>query len=219
MKKFGAGIEHVDFDKPHETAQTINQFVKENTMGKIPSAVTPDSFGDETSVFLVNAISFKAKWCNRFRSFLTKSGEFHISKTDTAQVQFMENRSYFNYAVLDELNATALQMDYEESYLSFVVILLNTRVGLYELESRLKNYDLSKVTDQMTYKLVDVKLPRFKYECKMGMNEMFKRDDANLWGMLDPLIIGPPLFISNVIHKAVIEIDEDGTVAAAITGF
>ncbi|XP_055296672.1 serpin B3-like [Sitodiplosis mosellana] len=225
MKNFGAGIEPVDFDKPHETAQTINQFVKEKTMGKIPNAVKPEVFGGNTCVVLVNAISFKANWCRKFATGSTRTGDFYISESDTTQVQYMTHESYFNYTVLDELDATALQIGYKESEFSFVVILPNTRLGLSELESRLKNYDLSKVINRMSKKLVDVKLPRFKYEYevqlnsilqKMGMSEMFK-PKADLQGMLDPSMAGLPLIVSTVLHKAVIEVNERGTEATAFT--
>lgn len=175
VKKFGAGIEPVDFDNAYAAAQIINQFVEEKTLGKIPNAVTPDSFQPDTCVVLVNAIAFKAKWQKEFDSLSTEPGAFFTNQTDTAQVEYMNERNKFNYAVLDELNATALQMNYKNSDFSFVVILPNSHLGLYELESRLKNYDLSKVTNQMSNKDVILKLPRFKYEYKMELGPVLQK--------------------------------------------
>lgn len=174
--KFGAGAESVDFTKKDEIAQRINRTVEEKTMHKITNVVSPDIFDDEfLSIFLLNVISFEAKWSVPFRKCFTAKDDFFTSKTDTVSVQYMRDLRDSSYAVLDDLDATALKLDYKESAFSFVIILPNTRTGLYELETRLKDYDLAKVDDRMSTQRVDISIPKFEFDFEVHLNSLLQK--------------------------------------------
>lgn len=175
VKKFLSGIGSLDFAKATESAQTINHFVEEKTKEKIKDLIKPDMLSSDTRVVLVNAIYFKGNWEYQFDKEFTTEGDFYTSETDTVPVDFMHIKKKFNYAVLDDLDATALEMKYANSNFSFVIVLPNSRTGLSALETKLKNYDLAKITDEMHLQEVDVTIPKFKVEYEINLNEVLKK--------------------------------------------
>jgi len=171
----------------------------------------------------VNAIYFKGNWEYQFNKERTSEGDFYVSETEKVPVDFMRIKKHFNYGILEELDAQALEMKYANSNFSFVILLPNSRTGLSALESKLKDYDLSKISSQMFSQEVDVTIPKFKVEFEinlndalknLGMGEMFSKR-ADLSGILES---GEPLYVSDVVHKAFIEVNEEGSEAAAATG-
>ncbi|XP_055317899.1 antichymotrypsin-2-like isoform X3 [Sitodiplosis mosellana] len=223
VKKFQSGIDEMNFAENVASAKAINSFVEDKTKEKIKDLIKPDMLDALTRVVLVNAIYFKGNWEYQFNKESTTQGDFYISETDTVPVDFMYIKKKFNYAVLEELDATALEMKYANSNFSFVIVLPNSRTGLPALEAKLKNYDLAKITDQMHKHEVEVTIPKFKVEFeislndvlkKMGMSDMFSKSNADLSGLLES---PEPLYVSNVVHKAFIEVNEEGSEAAAAT--
>lgn len=223
VKKFFSGIDSLDFAKSDASAKTINQFVEEKTMEKIKDLIKPDMLSADTRVVLVNAIYFKGNWEYQFDKESTTEGDFYINESETVPVDFMHIKKKFNYAILEDLDATALEMKYANSNFSFVIVLPNSRTGLSALEGKLKNYDLAEITNKMHKQEVEVTIPKFKVEFeinlndvlkKLGMSEMFT-SRADLSGILETK---EPLYVSDVVHKAFIEVNEEGSEAAAATG-
>lgn len=174
VKKFRSGIESLNFANSAPSAQTINKFVEEETKDKIKDLIKPAMLDSETRLVLVNAIYFKGDWEYQFDKERTTEGDFFISETDTSRVDFMRIKKNFNYGVFDDLEATALEMKYANSNFSFVIVLPNSRTGLSALESKLKNYDLSKITSEMYSQEVDVMIPKFKVEFEINLNDVLK---------------------------------------------
>lgn len=173
-KKFDAGVESVDFSKAQETAQAINHFVEEKTKNKIKDAISSDTF-ENVIMVLLNVISFDAKWEIPFEGWHTEEGDFFLSRTDTVSVRYMKDRQKYNFAVLDDLDATALEMKYAGSDYSFVIILPNTITGLRELETRLKDYDLAKIDDQMSIQELEVFIPKFEVKFQFDVNAILQK--------------------------------------------
>lgn len=175
VKKFLSGIDSLDFEKNVESAQTINRFVEEKTKEKIKDLIKPDMLNADTRLVLINAIYFKGNWEYQFDKDRTNEGDFYVGESETVKVDFMHIKKKFNYAVLDKLDATALEMKYANSNFSFVIVLPNSRTGLSKLESELKNYDLAQITNKMHNTEVEVTIPKFKIEFEINLNEVLKK--------------------------------------------
>ncbi|XP_055315353.1 leukocyte elastase inhibitor-like isoform X2 [Sitodiplosis mosellana] len=197
-KQFFSGVEPVDFVRNIDTAKTINDYVKQKTIEKIQEFVTPEMFDESTRLFSVNTIYLKSKWAKPFNKGETFKGDFYINENEKVIVDFMFTKCKCPMAILDDLDSTALSLPYANSSLSFVIVLPNNRTGLQALESQLANYDLSRIN------------------YSMGMRSMFGRN-ADLGGLFNPPF-GKNLYVADVLHKAIIEINEMSTEVAAATG-
>lgn len=222
VAKFKSGVESLNFAEAEKSAETINHFVSEQTNGKIKDVVKSDQLDPKTRSVLVNAIYFKADWKQRFSSSDTRKSDFYNSGTDKVSVDFMYMDTGFDFANLEDLDAQVLEMKYAESNASFGIILPNQRTGLTTLETRFKDYDFTKITDKLRETRVEVKIPKFRIEYEielndvlenMGITEIFS-NGANLRDLLNS---DEQLTISRVIHKAFIEVTERGTEAGAST--
>lgn len=178
VKKFSSGIEALNFADAAPSARHINKFVEEKTKDKIKNLIAPDMLSGDTRVVLVNAIYFKGNWEHQFNKDRTYEGDFFVSETEKTTVEFMTMKKKFNYVVLDKLDATALEMKYAHSNFSFVIVLPNQRSGLAALEKKLRDWDLTKLTNDMYPQEVDVTIPKFKVEFEINLNDVLKKVTA-----------------------------------------
>lgn len=174
VSKFKSGVESVNFADAKKSADTINRFVEAHTNGQIKDLFKPDQLSSDTVSVLVNAVHFKGDWEKPFHSPLTRKLDFYNSETESSKVDFMIMDSTFNAAHLNELDATALEMKYANSNISFVIVLPNSRTGLFALEAKLKDYGLTKVAEQLKRQRFDVEIPKFKVEFDINLNNVLK---------------------------------------------
>ncbi|XP_046810747.1 serine protease inhibitor 42Dd-like isoform X2 [Lucilia cuprina] len=219
---FQSQAENVDFTQSEAVAKQINNWVAQQTENKIQDLLTPDAVNGDTSAVLVNAIYFKGKWLNPFSEITTSKADFHLNSKQKLEVDTMYTDDRFGYVELPELKATALEMPYENSELSMLIILPNEIEGLEKLEENLKGLDLNDITSKMSVESVDVFLPKFRIEFdidlkeplkKMGMSSIFS-SSANFSALFDT---STPQKISDVKHKAFLDVNEAGSEAAAAT--
>lgn len=172
--KFFTQVESIDFRRNSTAAaQLINDFVSEKTKGKITEIVTPELLGGETVVFLVNSIYLKSIWRQPFSRDYTHRGPFYISDTETVDVDFMLlMKKKVWHTTVEELDSTALGLDYANSSLSFIIILPNNPTGLPMLETRLQKFNLPKIIDNMTFEERVVTIPKFKVESEFQMKDI-----------------------------------------------
>ncbi|MEW6105793.1 MAG: serpin family protein [Bacillota bacterium] len=222
-KYYGAGFKEVDYvdDGNREQArQMINEWVEAKTNDKIKDLIQPDDLSALTRLVLTNAIYFKGKWEIQFEPEATKPMPFRISAKEKADVPMMHQVAKFNYAENDQ--AQILEMPYTGGALSMVVLLPKPGYELARLEGMLRPEVLQSWISRLSREKVEVFLPRFKLERRfllnkelqdLGMIDAFDEVAADFSGMAP----GRDLYISRVIHKAFVEVNEEGTEAAAAT--
>lgn len=175
VKKFDSEVQSLEFTKNIESAKTINNWVEGKTNNKIINLIDAGSLNEDTRIVLVNAIYFKGKWQNEFNKNRTAIDKFYTNENKFIETEFMHAKDYFNYANIDELDATALELKYADSDISFIIILPNKRDGLNALEEKLSNYDISGIKEKMEEFEVDVTIPKFKIEYQVELVDTLKK--------------------------------------------
>ncbi|XP_067253561.1 leukocyte elastase inhibitor-like isoform X2 [Chanodichthys erythropterus] len=227
---YEAGLEKVDFKTKSEAARvTINKWVEKKTQEKIKDLVPQGAVNAMTRLVLVNAIYFKGNWEKKFPKEATRDAQFKINQNRTKPVKMMHQKDQFPLAFIPEMNCQVLELPYVGKNLSMLIILPNEMeddtTGLQKLEKALTYEKLMEWTkpSNMRQQEVRVSLPRFKMEEKydmksllisMGMEDVFDTQKVNLSGMSS----NNDLVLTKVIHKAFVEVNEEGTEAAAATG-
>ncbi|KTF89333.1 hypothetical protein cypCar_00023646, partial [Cyprinus carpio] len=196
---------------------------------KIKDLLPQGSIDEMTRLVLVNAIYFKGNWEAKFRKKATRDGQFKLNKTQTKPVKMMYQKPEFPLASIPEMNSQVLELPYVGKNVSMLIILPNEiqdeTTGLQKLEKALTYEKLMEWTrpEIMHQQEVEVSLPRFKMEetydmksllISMGMEDVFDEQKVNLSGMSP----SNDLVLTKVIHKAFVEVNEEGTEAAAATG-
>lgn len=171
---FKSGISSVNFGNPVETVRIINEYIHAQTHGMIKNLYKPDMINPDTQAVLVNAVYFKGNWETRFDTRGTKEEQFYVSETDTVQANFMHKRNYFNYGVLEDLQASVLEMNYANSNLSFLAILPFSRTGLPALQRHLDNYKVDQISNRLQQHMIDVSIPKFKIDFTLNANNVLK---------------------------------------------
>ncbi|XP_055601008.1 serine protease inhibitor 42Dd-like [Uranotaenia lowii] len=220
---FRSEVEAVDFAENETAAKTINRWVEQKTNDKIKNFITPNTVNQSTLMVLVNAIHFKGSWTHPFETWNTMPAPFWTTATESVEVSMMHLKKKFKYGVFDELNMSALEMTYSDSDVSMLILLPNDRDGLVKLEENILNIDVGDILGKMYKEEVNVALPKFKIEFdvelsetlkKLGMGKMFS-GDADFSDLFEQ---SESLCVSKIVHKAFIEVNEEGVEAAAATG-
>ncbi|XP_031846473.1 leukocyte elastase inhibitor isoform X3 [Nomia melanderi] len=218
---FRSTTELVNFGQSAEAANKINSWVKENTKDRIDGIVSSSDLTDDTALVLVNAIYFKGKWKNKFDPMLTKEMPFHVNGKTVKQVPTMYKQNNYKYGVLSQMNAKFIEIPYQGDGMSMVIVLPDEINGLAEVERKMKDVNLNDILRQGYDRDVQLFFPKFKIESKIDLNSPLQQlgltdaftSSANFSGIADS-----PIAISKVIQKAFIEVNEEGSEAAAATG-
>ena len=215
-KYYRASVTTLDFGRP-DAITTINDWVAKNTNGRIKQIVS-ELRADEFLV-LVNAIYFKGNWTKEFDPKLTAPREFYLA-SGTAQRRMMNRDDRFRYKEDDAMQAVVLP--YGDERLNMYVFLPREKGGLARLISSLGSSSSSLFSD-FAEKKGTVVLPRFKIEFEQSLNAALKQ--LGMGTAFTPAadfskMVVPPhtAAISDVLHKTFIEVNEEGTEAAAVTG-
>lgn len=232
-----AGLTTLNFKANPDAARAlINQWVEYKTHTKINDLLPTNSITKETGLVLTDAIYFKGQWAAPFNPVQTgrnRPGQpFYVTSGKSVQPAFMRVRSEFPYFENDEIQAISLpyktiqeRSENGAPDVSMVIILPKKRDGVAALEKKITPESLARWTSGLVNAEIAVTLPKFEIICptkltgtlqRMGMEDAFSPERARLDGISTP----PPgykLFISDVFHKAFINVDENGTEAAAAT--
>jgi len=219
---YGGKVTNLDFiGESEKSRKTINTWIEDHTNNKIKDLIPQGALNACTELVLTNAIYFKGTWVKQFDKKETQDEDFRTSSGQTVKVPMMRSTgddAKFNYAETDKIQI--LEMDYEGEDLS-MLILLPKGDKLGDLEETITPEKLSGWRKMLNEQRVDIYIPQFKFETKyfmvetlteMGMPTAFN-SGANFSGMDGTT----SLFIQNVIHQAFVEVNEEGTEAAAAT--
>ncbi|KFP74302.1 PREDICTED: serpin B12-like, partial [Acanthisitta chloris] len=197
---------------------------------KIKELFAPGVIDGHTLLVLVNVIYFKASWEHKFEEQKTVEKDFKLNQNKRKPVQMMYQKGKFKLGYIEEVGAQILELPYAQKSLSMVILLPGDTAdgsvsGLEQIESTVtsENLMLWASSEQMFESTVEVYLPRFKLEDtfnlnevlqEMGMTDIFTESKVDLSAMS----FAKSLVLSNVVHKTYMEVNEEGTEAAAGTG-
>jgi serpin B len=219
-KYYGGTLKSVDFAGNTEGARVeINTWVEDHTAKMIRDLIPRGALDTDTPLVLTNAIYFKGTWASQFKPLFTKDAPFNVSKTVKVQTPMMHQTGHFRF--IKEDGVEAIELPYEDDDLSMIAILPDGDID--KMGAGLSLDQIKQLCVDMFSQDVDVILPRFKMEAGysmgpmlsgMGMPDAFSVKLADFSGMSGR----PNLYIGKVIHKARIEVNEEGSEAAAATG-
>ena len=227
-ENYGAGVRPMDFmTMPEESRLTINDWVADRTEDRIKDLIPQGVIDEFTRLVLTNAIYFNAKWRYTFDESSTLMRPFHLLDGGEVHVQMMMSEpEYFGYASGEGYQA--VDLPYAGGGLS-MTILLPDEGRFKEFENSIDAVLVGRILEDIEGPLVELTMPRFEFESqfmlvetleKMGMPNAFDDRASDFSGMDGTSCFAgdvPCLLISDVIHKAFVSVDEEGTEAAAAT--
>src|SRR5574340_1100303 len=221
---YGAGMQAVDYANPEKARKTINKWVEDETKDKIKDLIPEGAIDPMTRLVLTNAIYFKAGWQYTFDENETHDQPFTLLDGSQVDTPMMQQTAGFEYVKGDGYEA--VELPYEGRKFEMIIIL--PEAGAFaDFEQSLDAAKLQSILNMFPSEAlprqIDLTMPKFKVEssfglagtlAEMGMPDAFDVAKADLSGMTGK----PDLFITDVVHKAFVDVNEAGTEAAAATG-
>jgi serpin B len=219
-ENYGAGLKILDFiTEPEKSRATINDWISKQTEGRITDLIPPGAIDTLTRLVLTNAIYFNAAWEYPFDTDMTAPGPFYLLDGEQVTAQMMKQTESYGYTEREGYQAVELPYDGDELSM---VILLPASGNFEAFEQGLQAQKVSDILSNLQPSEVTLTMPKFEFDSDfslkdtltgMGMEDAFSPDDADFSGMTG----NRELFISDVVHKAFVSVDEAGTEAAAAT--
>ncbi len=217
---FGGALERVDFaGAPEDARRLINAWSEEKTQGRIRDLVPPGSFHKYTTLVATNAVHFRGLWDMPFKLSRTMPQPFRVSTDETVSVPMMQQSAWLPYCETDACQV--LEMPYAGEQFSMLLVLPKALGGLAEVEEKLDRESFHAwVSSFQTGGIVDLAVPKFTFGCSLRLGDALHSMGASTAFDLVKADFGrmstvKPLFLSDVIHKAFVDVDEEGTEAAA----
>ncbi|XP_040611718.1 serpin B6-like [Mesocricetus auratus] len=223
-KFYEAELEELDFKgETEQSRQHINTWVAKKTEDKIQELLSVGIVNSDTLLVLVNAVYFKGNWEKQFDKEDTREMPFKVTKNEEKPVQMMFRKSTFKMTYIGEIFTKILLLPYVGNELNMIIMLPDEHIDLQTVEKEITYEKFTEWTrpDMMDEQVLEVFLPRFKLEenydmnnvlSKLGMTDAFDHR-ADFSGMSSK----QGLFLSKVVHKSFVEVNEEGTEAAAAT--
>ncbi len=220
-KFYRAALQEMDYvNKANAAAGKINEWVEKMTRGKIEKLIQPSALNAQTRLVLVNAIYFYGEWMDPFSDKATKEEAFYVNANKTVEAPLMMRMG--NYYYMENKLLQAIELPYKGNVLSMVLILPKEKGGLDKVEQALSVSLLKEIYKGLWQTRVMVYVPHFKARSRMQLVDVLKRLGMDKAFSMDAdfskMTGKPDLFISAVMHEAVVEVDEKGAEAAAATG-
>jgi len=213
---FDAAVQGLNFNDP-ASVDIINNWVKEKTNGKITNII--NNIPPAIVMYLINAIYFKGTWLHKFDTSATKQDDFYVAQNDPVKSMMMNQMNKFNYYQTSAYQA--IELPYGNGDFSMLVILPSTGSNVSSIINQMDTGFWDNILNNMDSAEVSLELPKFKIEYytslkseleAMGMTTAFtpSADFSKMRPEKDVLI-------SDVLHKTYVNVDEEGTEAAAVT--
>ncbi|XP_013776699.1 leukocyte elastase inhibitor C-like [Limulus polyphemus] len=222
-RELNATLQEVDFQTEGEkVVNEVNSWASHRTKNKIQNLLTKP-LPSNSRLALLNAVYFKGTWQTMFDKKLTKTGTFYNNGLIPTRVNMMEIKTKFKFFNDPNLDVYAIEMPYTGHHMSMLILLPHNRNGLPALERALSVPYLENVYATLQEKNVFVRMPQFKLEEKyedikrtlqaLGMSDVFDEQRANLAGITGHR----DLYLNKVVHKTHVEVNEEGSVATAVS--
>lgn len=220
---FRVSTNSLDFStKPLESARSINDWVFQQTGGRIKDIVSADTLNSSTKMLIMNAISFKGQWAVKFDTSLTEKAPFFITQKRSIETSMMETTADFRH--FRNSVCQGIEIPYVGNELSMCVLLPDNPDGIKVIEDELSTTNLRAWKDQLKLSRVLLHFPKFELQqstelskplVSMGMRDAFDAGLADFTGIAPASING--LYISSVIQNVRVEVNEEGTQASSTT--
>ncbi|MET4080866.1 serpin B [Pedobacter sp. UYP30] len=216
--KYSSDFKRTDFTDVGSAVLAINGWVDKKTNHKIGEIISADDVTPSTRLLLLNAVYFKGKWLNKFSKSQTSAATFFADVKSQYKVGFMkmtENLAYFENG-----DYQFVSKPYQNSDLSFCVILPKKLFGIEEIEQKMDNVFFKSILDSAKVANTQLFIPKIKLESSVELSNVLKKagltpafsEHADFSGITET-----PLALDKVIHKTFIELDEEKTESAAAT--
>jgi len=221
-ESFKGSLEPVDFSNEIAARKKITGWVSDQTSDKIQNLIGPNAITPDTRLVLTNAIYFKAAWETQFRKEASRQEKFHVSLNKDVDAEMMKQTHFFGLAELEGFKL--LVMPYKGGEASMLVLLPDKVDGLADLERSFNAENLASWLEKSRSVRVALSLPKFKNTSALnlnntlitlGMKKAFIVGQADFTGIAN--VPAEPLYIGLVMHKAFVDVNEEGTEAAAAT--
>ncbi|ASS64899.1 MULTISPECIES: serpin family protein [unclassified Paenibacillus] len=219
---YEASLQAVDLPSP-KTVEAMNEWTSKHTEGMIESVFDPSQTLDpDNRAIMMNAVYFKGAWKDEFDPARTKPEPFRTLDGAAQKVPMMQRSGSYAHVKTERLEA--VRIPYLQDKLDLLVVVPQAGLGVPDIVGDLERYGNWK--DQLAASLGSVALPRFKVSCEadlipalqhFGMQNAFVSGTADFTGMFEPSAPSSGLFINLIKHQAVLEVNERGTEAAAVT--
>jgi serpin B len=211
---FDAEVRSLDFSRS-DAVGTINKWCADKTKDKIKEIIDNPISGD-VMMYLINALYLKSKWQYNFDKAQTKQDNFTKTDNQTKKVNMMEQTATLPYYADEHLQC--VEMPYGNQAFGMVAILPSNDTNIEQLIEYLDDTAWQNVVDNLREREVWVKLPRFKIECELPLNEpVFNAGMKQIFIGGFENISDMDLFVSKIKQKTFVEVNEEGTEAAAVT--
>lgn len=221
---YGGGFNLTDYiNNSEEARETINQWVADNTADRIQNIIPAGVLDPATRLVLANAIYFKNAWSSEFGEYNTASEDFYLLDGSTITADLMNQTAFLRYA--EGEGYQVVNLPYQQAGMSMLVILPDEG-AFADFEGGLSAEQLDEIITSLNPERVNLTFPKFEFEQSVGLSNILRNlgmtdaftGNADFSGMIDPDgETNESLMISDVLHKAFIAVDEDGTEAAAAT--
>lgn len=218
-RNYSSGIMQTDFKNKETAVSVINGWITEKTNDKIREVINSSNIKDSTSIVIVNTLYLKGEWLNKFDKQKTKSAPFFTCAENQYNVNFMNITEHLPYFETDTYQF--ISKPYKDSHLSFCVILPKEIFGINEIEKEMNAAFLKGILDSARSAQTLLSLPKLKLESrfelsnalkKMGLKAAFS-EQADFSSITKEM----PITLNKIVHKTLIELDEEKTEAAAAT--
>lgn len=219
---FDASVGYKDFSKPKVSAHYMNRFISKRTNGKIKNMISWQWLNNNTVMVLANAVYFKGTWSGKFDRKKTKQRDFFAKNNNKIKVSMMEKEDKVLF--VNEEHFSAITLPYKGDQYDMVIVLPKDNAGLPNLKKTFSS-DVARIIDKKSsYKDATINLPKFKFQAdinlkdllpKLGITDIFNGNVADFTNLVYE--VKEAIYISEARHRVIIEVNEEGTEAAAAT--
>ena len=209
-------LRHANFaQRPDLARNEINKWVEDKTQGRCKDALPLGIIDRDTRLFQICAIYLKVQWFHPFDVKKTKKAEFKLQMKETLEVNMMNQLNTYRYGTLCKLSCDVLELPCTNGHLRMYIFLPHKQDGINKLENKLNRAIIESVEDVIQEELVDVHIPKFRYELGFSMNDVLGKvglKDVFTYGRADLSGIDGTreLHLSKVFHHVLIVVDEAG---------